>query len=154
LEPCTQSVKLIKVQHPPHGTSNFVFVDTPGFDDNNPCGEVFQKIRECLKLATPRGAVIRISVILYMHRISDNRMVNAPIRNLARFENLCGKNSFHKIILITSMWDDHESRAGVHIEREKELEDNYWQTMLLLKSRMKRYENSSVSAWDIIDCLL
>lgn len=107
-----------------------------------------------LFLSTPRGTTVRISGILYMHRISDNRMVNDPIRNLARFESLCGKKSFHKVILITTMWDEMENMGGVHVEREKELEDNYWKTMLLMNSRMIRYENTPVSAWGIIDCLL
>ena len=67
------------------------------------------------------------------------------------FENLCGKDALKNVMLVTTMWDEVEEDVGC--DREKELSDNYWNTMLKLGSHTSRFYNSTESAWDIISKL-
>ena len=93
-----------------------------------------------------------LSGLLYFHRISDNRMAGTPLKNLRMFEELCGKNAFHNVILTTTMWDDVEEEVGE--EREKELITNYWRAMLERDSTTSRFLRTRESAFDIIEPLI
>jgi hypothetical protein len=64
------------------------------------------------------------------------------------FKELCGKDSFKSIILATTMWDDIDERTGS--QREDELKNNYWKSMIKLGSRLVRFHNTEESAWDIV----
>jgi hypothetical protein len=64
------------------------------------------------------------------------------------FKELCGKDSFKSVILATTMWDDIDELTGS--QRENELMNNYWKSMIKLGSRLVRFHNTKESAWDII----
>ena len=70
-----------------------------------------------------------LSGLLYFHRISDNRMAGTPLKNLRMFEELCGKNAFHSVILTTTMWDEVDGETGE--ERERELKEKYCWSVIL-----------------------
>jgi hypothetical protein len=93
-----------------------------------------------------------LSGILYFHRISDNRMADAPLKNLRMFEELCGKNAFHSVILTTTMWDEVDEETGE--ERERELKTKYWRTMLDRDSTTSRFLRTRESAFDVIEPLI
>ncbi|KAF7761726.1 hypothetical protein Agabi119p4_9718 [Agaricus bisporus var. burnettii] len=146
--------------------TNVVLVDTPGFDDT--CLSDFDILQTVAKwLKNVRTRELEISGILYLHRISDNRMAQTPLKNLKMFQKLCGEDFFKKVILVTTMWPELESTETNGIasdeyydemnscsNREKELETIYWSDMLNHGSTTKRFSNSKDSAWDIIDCII
>lgn len=66
-----------------------------------------------------------LSAILYLHRITDNRMVRTTLENIRVFEQLCGKNAVYEVILITTTWDT-DAGAG----RLKEPKEGYWKAMV------------------------
>ena len=68
------------------------------------------------------------------------------------FEELCGKNAFHSVILTTTMWDEVDEETGE--ERERELKDKYWKSMLELNSTTSRFLRTRESAFDIIEPLI
>lgn len=70
------------------------------------------------------NADIKLSGILYLHRITDNRMSGSPHRNLRMFGQLCGDQASRNVILITTMWDNIEVEVG--LRREKELREKFW----------------------------
>jgi len=95
---------------------------------------------------------IKLAGILYLHRISDNRVGGTPLLNMRMFENLCGKNAFQNVILTTTMWDTVDAETG--LQREKELKSEYWKGMINRGSKTMRYRNNHESAWDILDSVL
>jgi hypothetical protein len=95
---------------------------------------------------------IKLSGLLYFHRISDNRMAGTPLKNLRMFRELCGHNALRNIILTTTMWLDVEEELGSL--REKELAKKYWNGMINEGSKVFRFLNTSESAWTILDNFL
>ena len=79
-------------------------------------------------------------------------MAGTPLKNLRMFEQLCGKNAFHNVILTTTMWDEVDERTGE--ERERELKTNYWRTMLERRSTTSRFLRTRESAFNLIDPLI
>jgi hypothetical protein len=95
---------------------------------------------------------IKLAGIVYMHKISDNRMAGTPLKNLHMFANLCGDDAVRNVILTTTMWS--RVKADVGSQREKELRGKYWKTMLDLGSGTHRFLNTHESAWSIINVFL
>jgi len=83
-----------------------------------------------------------------MHRITDNRMVGLPYRNLQLFGALCGDKAMEKVMLVTTMWDriDRETGKG----RECELVTRFWAKCLEHHAHHDRFDNAEPSAWRII----
>ena len=91
---------------------------------------------------------IRLSGLLFFHRISDNRMGGSPLKYLEMFQNLCGPEALKNVVLVTTMWDEVEEEEGR--QREAELSEKYWNTMLELDCRISRFLNTKESAWNIV----
>ncbi len=89
-----------------------------------------------------------LSGLLFLHRISDNRMSASPIRLLETFKSICGQQAFENVILVTTMWDEVSLDVGQ--ERENQLCDGHWKSMLTLGSTTARFLNTQESAWDTI----
>ena len=98
-------------------------------------------------LLTSYRREIRLTGLLYFHRISDNRMAGTPLKNLRMFENLCGED-FKGIILTTTMWSDVDEELGV--ERERELKTDYWKSMIERGSSVRRFLYTRQSAFEIL----
>ena len=99
-----------------------------------------------------RKGNIKLSGILYLHRISDNRIAPISLTNLSMFRELCGKDAFQRIILTTTMWDDLQIDEGG--QREKELCALYWRTMAQQGSKVARFLRTTESAWSIVEPIL
>jgi hypothetical protein len=92
---------------------------------------------------------IHLAGIIYMHRISDNRMAGSPLKNLRMFGKLCGDNALPNVILATTMWDRVDPSTAMR--REEELKRDFWNRMLALGSPVARFGGTFESAWQIID---
>jgi len=151
LESCTTDVSPVKVLCAEGNIPDIVFVDTPGFDDTHKTDiEILEMIAEWLKKTYERD--ITLAGILYLHRISDNRMAGTPLKNLRMFKKLCGDNALKNVILTTTMWDEVDEEIGE--EREQELKREYWSGMIKRGSTTARFQNTSDSAWSIADPLI
>ncbi|KAF9450889.1 hypothetical protein P691DRAFT_725104 [Macrolepiota fuliginosa MF-IS2] len=132
-----------------------VLVDTPGFDDTYLSDlDILKMISDWLRKTFERK--LQLSGLLYMHRISDNRMAGTPLKNLDMFRKLCGEEGFKKVIFTTTIWPDASDTEATDtaIEREKELKQTYWRDMIKEGSSTLRFENTQRSAWCILDQLL
>src|SRR6266545_3316795 len=94
---------------------------------------------------------IRLTGLLYFHRISDNRMAGTPLKNLRMFEKLCGED-FNGIVLTTTMWSEVDEESGE--ERERELKDEYWKSMIERGSSVKRFLYTRQSALEMLTPIL
>ena len=79
-------------------------------------------------------------------------MAGTPLKSLRMFEELCGKNAFHNVILTTTMWDEVDEETGD--ARETELKSKYWKFMLDHNSASGRFMRTRESAFFIIDPLI
>ncbi|KAI6017158.1 P-loop containing nucleoside triphosphate hydrolase protein, partial [Pisolithus marmoratus] len=128
-------------------------IDTPGFDDTN------RKERDVLThisayLANTYEQGVKLTGIIYMHRISDARMTGTSRRNFSLFRELCGKDAFKNILIVTNMWRDDDLVVFNERERELATDDKYYKPMLDGGARMVRHDGTPASAKDIISQLI
>jgi hypothetical protein len=116
-------------------------IDTPGFDDTNLSDvQVLQNIAHWLSLSFKNG--VKLSGIIYLHRITEPRMTGSIRRNLLMFKKLCGENSFRSVILATTWWSNIEEAKGVSHEQELINKDEWWGQMTKRGSRVFRHTGS------------
>lgn len=72
-----------------HGNHFVQLIDTPGFDDTHKSdADILQKLS--VWLAASYSARTKLTGIIYLHRVSDNRMQGTALMNLGMFKKLCG----------------------------------------------------------------
>lgn len=101
-------------------------IDTPGFNDTNR-----SEIDTLSVLATYLGASysngVRISGLLLLHPISDNRVSGTNLRTIEMVEAMCGFDRYDNLAIATTMWPEHSTkyeRATLNA-REAELAESY-----------------------------
>lgn len=95
---------------------------------------------------------ISLTGIIYLHRVTDNRMSGSLLKNLELFISLCGLKVMPKVIIATTMWS--EVREEIGTRREGELKRTFWKEMLDVGCRTERFVDTQESAWHIVDCLV
>jgi len=142
-------IRSVRVTHPTEGYP-VVFVDTPGFDHTSMSDmEVVSMIADWL-LKAYKGD-INIATILYLHRISDNRMSKSAMKNLQIFSSLCGQKAMPNVVIVTTMWSFIPKELG--IRREEHLKRDVWKDMLENGCRVGRFEDTRESAWSIVNSM-
>ncbi|KAG8828363.1 hypothetical protein FRC19_006461 [Serendipita sp. 401] len=141
--------RAIRVIRPPDLTSGdrpIVFVDTPGLDDTDtPSIEVLGMISEFLIQANKDK--IPVERILYLHRISDNRMAGSILRELRVFKGMCGDTAIPSVVLVTTMWSLVNKVVGE--ARLSELKETFWKEFRDAGCKFERFEDSEASARQI-----
>ncbi|KAI5456472.1 P-loop containing nucleoside triphosphate hydrolase protein, partial [Mariannaea sp. PMI_226] len=140
------------------GTRRVFFIDTPGFDDTR-CADtkVFQEIAFFLtKVYRQR---ISIGGIIYLHRITDNRVSGSAMRSFNLLKKICGPEGAKFAVLVTTMWDDIPFGSPIcNLARQREdelrMKENYWGSMKSEGSRMQRWNGTRESALSIVTSLL
>ncbi|XP_006459428.1 hypothetical protein AGABI2DRAFT_191401 [Agaricus bisporus var. bisporus H97] len=138
------------------GENNVVLVDTPGFDDTHLSDyDILKMISDWFR-ETPDGSTPSLGLcgMLYLHRISDNRMGGATLKNLDMFQKICGKDHFDRVVLTTTMWPEDPSDFKDAKGRVEELRNEYWKFMIDKGSRVEPFEGTHTSAWSILDGLV
>ena len=104
-----------------HRSTNYVLVDTPGFDDSSMSDEeVTTKILQWLRSSYVNGT--RLNGIIYIHNITKSRIQRSAYNNMRLFRQLCGDGALGNVILATSFWDQVTPSVGA--KRERELENS------------------------------
>ncbi|PQE12522.1 GTP binding domain protein [Rutstroemia sp. NJR-2017a BBW] len=133
-------------------------LDTPGFDDT------FRSDADILKeiafvLAQTYRKKINVAGIVYMHRITDNRISGTSLRNLTVLKSLCGESAFPRIVLVSSMWDLLAEEPKLHEEattRELELRstNEFWGSLCRGGSQVARWTGDEHSTLGVIDHIM
>lgn len=91
--------------------------------------------------------------LIYLDRITDNRMTGSPYKNLRMFERLCGDAELNQVILVSTMWEKVRHATGE--AREQELVNKFWKVLIDKGSRVNRLEKNTTNlAWTIVDQLI
>lgn len=128
-------------------------VDTPGFDDTHRIVETLREVANWLNTAYKMK--IKLTGIVYLHRILDARVGGAGIRNLRIFEKLCGDDGLGSVVLATTMWDCIINEE-IENQREAELKTSpiFWKHMLDQGSTVFRQDKGRKSAMGIVRYLV
>jgi hypothetical protein len=128
-------------------------IDTPGFDDTERSDvQVLQDIAHWLSSSFKQG--LRLSGVIFIHRISDPRMAGSARRNLLMFKKLCGEKAYQSVVLATSMWGKVDPEEGDRREQQLINTDEYWGLMCKKGSKVFRYANHRDSALSIVSYIL
>ncbi|KAI1163169.1 P-loop containing nucleoside triphosphate hydrolase protein [Nemania serpens] len=147
---CTQDVETYVFHYPTLRSGRVYLVDTPGFDDTNRKDTEVLRTLGAWLTATYSGG-IKLSGIIYCHRINQTRMQGSAIKNIQLLRSLCGDDALSKVVLVTTMWDI-ENR-DIAERREKELKDTtkYRGNMIAKGSLVLRHYNTQQSALALVD---
>jgi hypothetical protein len=124
-------------------------VDTPGFDDETrPDSEVLRELAGWLTASYSSN--IKLNGIIYIHRITDNKLGGQAKSNLLMFKQLCGPEAFSNVILATTMWEQVDLKIGEQREYELKNKPDYWGYMISKGSKVVRHLNNLESARELI----
>ena len=128
------------------------FIDTPGFDDTDTKdSDILTVIWE--HISSIKG--LRLSGLLYLHRITDDRVGGTAMKNLRMFQKLVGDDSMKNVVLVTTMWgklqssDDGDARVKQLTETGK-----FWGDMITSGARHEKYDGTGEDALRIIHMML
>lgn len=151
LRSVTSEIQAIRVRHPQYD-DRIVLVDTPGFDDTFRTDmEILGMISDWLGKTYKQD--VRLSGLIYLHRITDNRMAGSPLKNLRMFGKLCGDTAAFRVILVSTMWEKVKQEVGE--ARQKQLEGMFWKDLIEKGSNVDRLERSDTGeAWRIVEKMI
>jgi len=142
----TTDIRAVRVIHPIGGYP-VLLVDTPGFDDTYR-SDVVILVQIADFLVKIYKGHFDLASIVYLHKISDNRMTGSVLKNLRIFISLCGQKAMPSVVCATTMWSEVPKVKAV--EREKELKDDFWKEMVAAGCKVHRFKDTYNSAWGII----
>ena len=126
------------------------FIDTPGFDDTyRTDAQVLEQVGSWLGKSYENG--YKINGLIYLHRITDNRMQGTNPKNLRMFKKLVGDSSLKNVVLATTMWDLVTPEDGE--AREADLKARYWDQLVRFGMQVRRLDRAGAN-WSIVDELM
>ncbi|KAH7925408.1 hypothetical protein BV22DRAFT_1065062 [Leucogyrophana mollusca] len=151
LRSSTSTIQHVIVPYPDDPTRRVVFVDTPGFDDTYvDDSEILRRIS--VWLARSYSDNMRLAGVVYLHDISQTRMLGTPRKNFEMFGKLCGEDALGNVILATTKWSDVLYETGR--SRERQLSGTFWRDMIDHGSRMAQFRGDHASAWTIVNLII
>ena len=97
---------------------------------------------------------VKLTGVLYFHRISDVRMGGTPVKNFKMFQKLCGESALQNVVIVTNMWGGVDRQVGEKREAELKGKDIFFKPVLEKHARMARHENTVPSAEGILRLVL
>ncbi|KAF3921970.1 hypothetical protein ABW20_dc0103622 [Dactylellina cionopaga] len=128
-------------------------IDTPGFDDTYRQDiDILKDIAFWLNASYKEN--IQLTGVVYLHRITDNRMGGTARKDLNMFKKLCGEDSFQNVVLATTMWENVLPAEGNSREQDLRTSTEFYGTMIQKGSAMFRHTGDRNSAMNIINHLV
>lgn len=149
LESCTPDIQLS--EEIVLDGQRVVLIDTPGFDDDRMTdSDVLKSI--ALFLGAAHSAQVKLTGVIYVHRISDVRFGGSAIRNFQMLRELCGEKTLKNVALVTSMWGKVSPELGA--SRERQLKSKFFKVAIDNGAQMHRHDGTAESALEIIRNIL
>ncbi|KAF9004218.1 P-loop containing nucleoside triphosphate hydrolase protein [Cyathus striatus] len=151
LKSCTSSLKHVIRDLPTDSSRRLVVVDTPGFDDTYvDDAEILRRISVWLAVSYTND--MKLAGVIYLHEISQTRMLGTTRKNLDMFRKLCGDKALSSVVLGTTKWSEVAPDVGE--ARLRQLKDKFWKDMIENGSHVFKFENTYESAWAMVDNLV
>jgi hypothetical protein len=136
----------------PNGRRLFL-IDTPGFDDTYRSDtEILREIADWL--AQAYQFQVRLTGIIYLHRITDVRIGGSGMKNLRMFRKLCGEAGLGSVVLATTMWSLCPAADAKRREDQLVNQNDLWKYLITHGARVFRQDDGAVSGQQIIDYLV
>ncbi|CAG7850000.1 SubName: Full=Uncharacterized protein {ECO:0000313/EMBL:CCA72588.1} [Serendipita indica DSM 11827] len=121
-----------------------VFIDTPGFDESfmSPI-TILTAVSETLD-----ENKLKVDMVLYLHRITDNRMAGSILKNLGLFQGICGGIAMQNVIVVLTMCG--KVPIPVKDARLAELKRDYWAEIAKQGATFACFGDSISSVRDIV----
>jgi len=151
LRSCTSTCKGIATTI---GNTDVIVIDCPGFDDTvRSDTDILEEITKLLAAQYILG--FQLKGVVYLHRITDNKMQGSNMKNLQLFTKLIGEAALSNVVLVTTMWGKVDPKSeGEANNRDSELREEYWGDMIRKGSSATRFDGSKESAEGIMLQLL
>ena len=131
----------------------FYLIDTPGFDDTHKTDT--QVLREITNwLSTAYTADLKLTGIIYLHRILDVKIGGTAMKNLRMFKKLCGDDSLGSVVLATTFWGMTKPEIEQSREAQLTTRSDFWGHFIQKGSKVFRQDQGRESAAKIIDYLV
>jgi len=128
-----------------------VLIDTPGFNDTEISdSEVLRMITAFLERTYEKG--VRLTGIIYFHRISDERFTGMDVRNFGVFRKLCGEQTLKNVVVMTNMWGNVTPEVGD--AREQQLSTVFFKLAIEGGAQSLRHVKTTESAHAVIRAIL
>ena len=89
--------------------------------------------------------------MIYLHRISDNRVNGALQKAFGLFTKLCGQDALRNVVIVTNMWSEISTQErGNDRQRQLETDDQFFKRALDLGATITRHDNTRESALRIV----
>jgi hypothetical protein len=95
---------------------------------------------------------IKLSGIIYFHRVSDERFTGIDVRNFGVFRKLCGEKTLKNVAIVTNMWEKVDLETGE--ARERQMSTKFFKPAIDKGARFLRHVNTKESAHSVIRTLL
>lgn len=147
LHGCTQEVVAYRCQY--SSSVDIYLIDTPGFDDTNRSdSDILKTIAEWMTRSYIND--IKLSGIIYLHRITDTRVQGTAKKNLFMFKKLCGPSAMKNVLLVTTMWENVLPGDGERRETDLVNTPDFWGFMLAEGAHIQRHRNTRESAMALL----
>lgn len=92
--------------------------------------------------------------VIYLHRITDNRMGGTSKRSFRLFRKLCGESTLRNVVIVTNMWDRITAAEGEAREDELRSDERFFKPALDQDAKMARHDSTISSAQETIRTVL
>ena len=92
--------------------------------------------------------------VVYLHRISDNRMGGASTRSFRLFRSLCGDDVLENVVIVTNMWSKVSIQEGGMREQQLITDDRFFKPAMDRGARIFRHDHTVSCALDILRPIL
>ncbi|KAL8755204.1 MAG: hypothetical protein Q9199_003812 [Rusavskia elegans] len=124
-------------------------IDTPGFDDSDKSDfHVLTEIAAFLQTSYQDG--LKLNGIIYLYRITDNRLQGSHRRSMTIFHKMIGGNVYPNIILASTRWELEDLATGKAREASLIDQSDFWRKMRQEGCQIRRHMNTKGSAMDLV----
>ena len=132
-----------------HKDRTIILVDTPGFDDSQKKDtDVLKVLADWFELTYRSG--VKINGIIYLHRITDDRMRGSSMRSIRMFRKLCGESFYSNLMLGTTCWSLTSEEDGAKKEKELMMDQNFWRGFISKGAQFVRIPDDGYDAKELV----
>jgi len=105
-------------------------------------------------LSNTQNRKVRLSGIVYLHRITDPRVGGQAVKNIKLFRGLVGNRSMGNVALVTTMWGQVSTQDGTKRMNQLAKTDDFWGNMIASGAACDKYDGTKSDGTRIINKLL